>query len=442
MNFFNRKVMSKRVLELIGSLIAMIVCVSVHAKSTVDLVTDYAWRANKFCLAKTMLELPHLSVGAVAEKAKTVVECLPDGDPSRNGLLHLMEIVGLGNYNPYGIIRGANEGMIEYFQQLILDDEVFEQQLLAFLADVKSTQVFDSSFLGSLSERPLSHRPTLDDEAGKEPFLESKPGWIWEIALDHSKGDSSRALQLIAVCGNDDVLTKPIYLTSGETLTCPFNPGFFVAKSLGEDADISESLKNKILGIQYSDSWPLFAPSKYYHVYSNAFLACEMMSKGMPEQEAADIVKALASLCIAMRIVEAKQEYHRAVSAYKSAETKQDLDGFILELRNQHWDHEPDQDRKRSFVGSDLVRFDAVFLLDRWSLGETIPLVNRRIPIGLKVADEHRSDIPDGWSDDRFNEAVRRLETFEVDSEWTEAQALVGAAFASHAGCLKKKPSE
>jgi len=404
-----------------------------------SLVFRHIGRANKMCLAKQALGAAagSISVNSLATKATDMVRCLPDSDPAKQGLLQFLEILGLNAYGPNESIRGANEGIIQFFQKTISTDKKFEETLLAFLDDVAKTQIIDPSFIFVMRSRPLFHRPTLQDEMGKAYFTKAKPGWIWQLALKHANDDVVLALRLIAVCGNDEVLIRQILLSNGKPLQCPLQPGYFIPKSLGLDADIPEALKDRIVKFQFSKSSALHAPAKYYHVYSNAFLACELMSKGVSAEEARDVVKAVAAIYRAIRIREYEGEYNRAVSVYRNSNAKErmTLDQYLEWVRHEHWRGEPNLERRPKFVRSDLVRFDAIFLMTRWGLGTQVPLLGAKLYTDLKISPAHRTDIPAGWSRERFEEALTRLESFVVDSDWTAAQAEVGAQFAASVGC-------
>lgn len=383
-----------------------------------------------------------LSRNSLMNHGDELLNCLPPESGEKKALKHFADIIGVSSYNSYGLIRGANEGVINHFQKMLQNDSCFENDLKKFHKSIMQSNEEAISDISRLLNTPLKNRPSLGASAGKGHFKKFEPGWIWKKALEVSNGDAQRALSLINVCGNDDVLTKPINFSSGEQLNCAAVTfgGYFAPESLGEGVDITESLKKKIVDVQYSNKGSTYAPAKYYHVYNSAFMACELISKGMAANDAEDINALLASAYRATRLKERVAEVEGFQSTYDQKKSNGELPGnisledFVRNDRREFWlqmHGNSDPARINRLVESDTERLDAVSLIKRWELGSNVPILGIPLYTNLKISTKNRKDIPSGWSKQRFDDAVKRLETFIVDSDWSTAQARVGASFAT-----------
>ena len=111
------------------------------------------------------------------------------------------------------------------------------------------------------------------------------PGWLWTKALLFAQNDRALAMQLIGLCGHDDLMQ---YMTFKDALGrkvshCPNgNSEFYMPKSIGPLADISDELKGRVLRVQGNGSRSTESKlrPKYYHVIGSAYMACLMLEKG------------------------------------------------------------------------------------------------------------------------------------------------------------------
>ncbi len=159
-----------------------------------------------------------------------------------------------------------------------------------------------------------------------------QPGWLWERALEYSKGDRLLAMQLIGICGHDDVNQlfsgmpyashdraafqrlvpsdqeiQAVALNEArreenqrDTATyvrairnsfrfergafCPDqNSAFYAPQALGAAADISPSLRSRIAQVQAPTQGASSLPGKNYHVMGSAYGACHLFRRGVPE---------------------------------------------------------------------------------------------------------------------------------------------------------------
>jgi hypothetical protein len=179
-------------------------------------------------------------------------------------------------------------------------------------------------------QSPLLNRPTMSQTAGDGRFSGTKKGWAFDAAKKSAGGDPALALFLIASCGHDDIMQDSdqaiplegeemrsyckemqaiaqktgdrgngaIYRVCAEkpdfqvTFNCPERDSqFYLAQSLAGNADISKSLKEKIIKVQAPVKGGDYIPAKYYHVYAAAYAACDMRKHGASEKSAREIAK-------------------------------------------------------------------------------------------------------------------------------------------------------
>ena len=60
---------------------------------------------------------------------------------------------------------------------------------------------------------------------------------------------------------------------------------FYVARSLGNEVDISDALKHEIASVQAPTKGISALPSKSYHIYGAALFSCLMKSQGLSNEE-------------------------------------------------------------------------------------------------------------------------------------------------------------
>jgi hypothetical protein len=357
------------------------------------------------------------------------------------------------------------------------------------------------------------------------------PGWLWKLAMQSSGGDGGLALMLIGMCGHDDhgqgefgfrdeseaarssinykinryseirlslqsQMTRPSLagkaLVSGidrqmtslknshafTTITCPVKPNaFFSSQGLGRDVDISESLRKEIERTQNPDG-ALDLPAKNYHIYSSAFMACQLIEEGMSPANAKRVEAEAAKIYRGIRLCQVLEDTDvGSVPGYRTAQD------FLLS-------HDaPAKCRQRNFASAnsaacelvDEAQFyrqqirdpvelrkkidglfataDASVLYRRWffaglsqKFGTHLPCTDTQVAGPKELlkpessADPNASGFnfhtpfkPLAWTNARYENAKRKLATWVVDSKWTIAQHQVGAAFA--AKVCKRRPA-
>lgn len=75
-------------------------------------------------------------------------------------------------------------------------------------------------------------------------------------------------------------------------IICPNkSSNFYLSKALGSNVDLSEEDKNRIAAIQAPNKGRMALPSKNYHFIASAFMACQLISKGINPKMAVIIQK-------------------------------------------------------------------------------------------------------------------------------------------------------
>lgn len=412
---------------------------SASAETTFGFVTNLAWKANKVCLAKTGSAIARggASVASMSKETNNLLNCLPAGSGDRVAIEHLSQILGLSSYLDHGIVRGANEGIIKFMQNELNTNTCFAEDYKQFktaVEDFNNKTILD--LYPKIKNSPLKARPSLNDRAGNAEYKNVPPGWIWDKAMQAAGQDAQTALRLINICGNDDAPARSIQLQNGETVECLERSGpYFVSGSLGAQYDISNALKKRIVDTQYPGAGATYAPSKYYHVYTSAFLTCELISKGMPKDNATEIVKLIFASYRAMRVKESVDELNGLQITYEnSTDKKISFADFVKANKKENVESlygTDDPARVARLMEAQINFLDVAFLVNRWQLGTRIPVFNIPLYTNIKITDANKKDKPPGWSDERFANALKRLQTLIIDEEWTSAQSEVGAKFAA-----------
>lgn len=164
------------------------------------------------------------------------------------------------------------------------------------------------------------------------------PGWLWNLALSYADGDKLLAMQLIGVCGHDDVnqlggmslklsaksplaknIRDPEVAQSVAAQVSPFvaayvlkypktkntsrsvgtintncpvkSSAMYYPGSLGAGTDISESLKDRIIQAQAPTQGARALPAKYYHVMGEAFASCFLVRREVPNFFSSRLIK-------------------------------------------------------------------------------------------------------------------------------------------------------
>ncbi len=255
----------------------------------------------------------------------------------RQGIQDYLAVIGLESD------EGQNVGFKNFNEELLYENPCINELAGNFYADLLANDLEVN--LKSLMNPTKLGKPSLKDTT-KETGL--KPGWLWEKALSYSKGDKLLAMQLVGICGHDDLnqldedfrmkfsggqkgknlfysdvdiknkiaeiwkglpaekrsalekkggsdaifnkLKKSVGFEEG--ITCPAPVGaMYYAKSLGEQYDIPEVLKDRIAKIQAPSKGAEFLPGKYYHLMGAAYSSCFLVRRNVPDFVSEKIVK-------------------------------------------------------------------------------------------------------------------------------------------------------
>ena len=281
---------------------------------------------------------------------KKIIDSTPDTTLKR-GLKTYLEIIGLdqGDYSK-GLV-GGNTGVVNSLENTFTDKNPCTQALFfSFYTDVERLDLERDKQYGRTPQTNdpefefHTKRPTQGVIAGKGKEKE-KPGWLWDLAMQHTGGNPSLAMSLIASCGHDDmtqgfagnITIRPdskesLYLqdtilqrkkniafelenistwqspgktnrTYGSTpenvlrqqekslhstpasqiLFCPKNGSIIhVSKNLGARVDISDSLRQRLIAVSGGGK-PEKVPSKNYHIVAAAYMGCKLREAGLSE---------------------------------------------------------------------------------------------------------------------------------------------------------------
>lgn len=393
--------------------------------------------ADKFCVTE---KVPSLTSGFLTsrgvEQALEVLSCFPENSSQSRAYGLLAQLLYSREYGAtISSLRGKNAGIINYFNKRLHSDEVFFTQAKRFYDELKEIdQIF---FVGRHPEL-IGKIPGLSEVSGEGAFSDFSPGWLWKLALKHAAQNPAIAIELIGICGHDDVHYHT--LTNGQgtsTFSCPMRGMtlFYTAQALGKDVDLDENTKNRIASIQAPQMGIGVLPSKTYHFYGGALFSCLMKEQGLSDKEIAATNSLVAKL---YRVIDMRNrmlinksyalENPKRVEADLRESCKQQRGRFLCP--NFRTSETYNQEREDRFVAGKLTEFDSYFLIDRWGMIKKIPLIGLPFDIDLNLTTTQASDRPQEWSPERFDKAVKRIQTYAIDLEWIEQQHIVGSKFA------------
>jgi hypothetical protein len=237
---------------------------------------------------------------------------------------------GIGDYvNLIGTKadREGNYGIKKYNSEFLDSNRCVSELAHRYYASINLIDAAN----GNLGPKKI----TLLSDSVKEFNL--APGWAWSLALDYTKGDRLLAMQLVGVCGHDDVnqhsgrmklsedfplsqnirdpLTaqavapyvlptlRPFVLkypkarnastsVGNEITNCPSaSSAFYYPGSLGAETMSSPELNKRIARIQAPSKGAQVIPAKYYHTIGAAFTTCFLARQKIPKFFAKQLVK-------------------------------------------------------------------------------------------------------------------------------------------------------
>ncbi len=197
-------------------------------------------------------------------------------------------------------------GLSKYFDDVLENSPSLKTLTINFYEDVfyQTTDIDDirCDLQNTCPSINLMPNPNFTDKLGENELHELKAGWVWQLAMKHSKNNPNLAMFLIGILGHDP--EKSMWLVhpnSGISFGLLTTTSFFHTESLGPNITISEKLKSEIihynsyllpyylkeqsktsLNIDNKNTIANIANmahlmnTKYYHVYTSAFLACAL----------------------------------------------------------------------------------------------------------------------------------------------------------------------
>ncbi|MBX2988965.1 MAG: hypothetical protein KF802_13835 [Bdellovibrionaceae bacterium] len=239
-------------------------------------------------------------------------------------------------------------------------------------------------FYQDLNQNHLSsQRPALKEVAGQGERRHLKPGWLWDKAIDLTRGNPRLAMALINICLNDDIpnATKKIFVrmdrdeasrikktyaeygseqnkktdpkwsmltmdrylsylkefkeseTPGQfdvpvDLICPERKNeAFVPGSLSLNTDLPEEVKKTIIDLQSLEPAAAPLPAKSYHVYGSAALGCALSNCGLNETEIRSIHDKMAMVYRGIRLCAHTKEVNQLRKDLEKAGLKRQTTG-------------------------------------------------------------------------------------------------------------------
>ncbi len=436
----------------------------------------------------------------------------------RAGVSKYLSIVQPQTYTSDQSVGTANTGIALWFDRELAGNSCVQRRAVDFYTAVgKITEVVNAPTAG------------LSRNVQSESQGRLSPGWLWKLATKAAGGDSGLALMLISMCGHDDhaqgglndssftfrddsqqaraiidnkiarysdirrdlqeqlrtpsVQTKSRFANLDRevtnlrrahpmtTISCPVRPSiFFSSESLGKAVDIPDSLKNEIQTVQNPDR--LFdLPAKYYHVYTGAFLACQMIESGMGARNAKAVAAEGAKVYRGIRLCQTltdatigwspdgyrtpedfllSKDLSKKCADKKFSATNSGLCAFAGQATFYRRTIRDLNELRRKIAGI-VATADASVLYRRWFFGGVTQAIGKKFActdaqlIGPKNLLEAETDgaidntgfelgaiyKPIAWSNARYESAKRKLATWMVDSKWTVAQHKAGADFAA-----------
>lgn len=300
-------------------------------------------------------------------KLKNIIDKLPDGT-LKDGLTKYVEIISLESYTNDSLVRNSNKGIVAYMEKVFTKGDCFQALTKDFYKEISIMDNISTPIDGN-RQNLLFRNASLDTEAGSGDYTDLPKGWLWKIAQRYSDNNSNLAIALIGVCGHDDSSQgeyvwlddsaearakieeaikdsdrqikglRHIIETKGEAniesysnelqslleykaelkkqtsveekMMCPFsNSKMYIPKSLGQDVDIAESLKDKIAKIQAPTMGAAALPAKYYHIYGAAFMGCQLIQEGVDPTTTVLLQKNAARFYRGLRMCDATSTYN------------------------------------------------------------------------------------------------------------------------------------
>ena len=471
---------------------------------------------------------------------KKLINYSPDPE-FKAGIETYIDIINSKDYHTEHDIGLKNSGLAAHNQHIVKSNPCFSDLAQEFYNDI-TTQDQLSPNKDNLI---LDGRPSLALESGKGQFTHLEPGWLLKKAMKATGNNANLALQLLSLCGHDDVSqgdliykslspnknrsfyqyidyvdtqlkeahyfgnrdkdsitklrecknklqNKSIETLSNtrEQISCPEqNSTFYLAKSLGNSIDLSDKYKEKIATLQAPERGKKAIPSKNYHIMGAAFMACQLVSKGVSPKIATAVQKAAAWSYRTIRIssmmnkdIKSMDKYKNHYKQYLSKKNPRQRRGVfpipkkkpVMNFTEWMWDMAFVKNRYHSlgmdselgtksdtekmkalnnwFAKRDAAEYIAKMTLGGGEiLGHKIPHTNLTLtdidnPIDQVIFNsKHKRSKkfiyvnPMNWDADRFDRAQKKAASYLIDWDWTTKQHEIGAKLGANL-CKKTPP--
>lgn len=165
------------------------------------------------------------TVRATGDTVTAMIAKLPEGE-TKKGLEEYVAAMGYDSYKEDNSVSSGNLGMAAYFSKRFSDkkNSCVRDAARGFYGEIAKVLKAKTSAgqscgfkgpelneLGVVSEPDYGchsidiKRSGILDQVGDGEYKELQPGWVWDLALKHAKGDPNSAMFLIGMCGHDDV---------------------------------------------------------------------------------------------------------------------------------------------------------------------------------------------------------------------------------------------
>ncbi len=484
------------------------------------------------------------TVSQVDDFASKVISKIPF-DGIRKGLEEYRAIIDAKSYRSNKEVGDRNTGLVAHMENMVDGNPCFASMVDQFYSDIEK---LDKKYSPYFSKQVLN-RPSQKDFSGKGVFKDLEPGWLWEKALKASKGNPNIAARILGVCGHDDIeqgefsyqkefesadekqkffdrytetVRKNIALhmeynnsvddmtrmmlatymldrerfksiTKGKSaINCPKRDSvMYLNQALGDNIDISDDLRKRIISAQAPTKGGAALPAKNYHIYGALYMACRMAEEGMSPILATKLQKTAAWAYRTLRMdkvindgIDDMKRISKVAALYKKATNSPKLDDISaiekvlgrvkskcdqsswqeIEVFNGYYCHDvintfggflttgfefdPKGIAQKMFAKADAAKL----LEDAGIGGGKLPFTDQKIPHTnflirkpgmIEIMPYHWPGFgminytpatvpvgkPKGWGLNRFKRAVDKMETYLADWDWTTDQHGVGAAF-------------
>lgn len=352
-----------------------------------------------------------------------------------------------------GDVGVANRGLAGHFSQEMDKDSCLKKLAGEFAMDL---EIYVAAGIPMI-------RSKLSDLEGSL----YQPGWVWKKAMALSANNPNLAIKLIGICGHDDI-------SQSEKIRCPLpSSSFFYPEGLGKDIDTSQSIKEYVAQTQSVHADPSLIKAKNYHIYGAAYLACQMIERGLSAASAPDFSQKFAFIYRRIRTCRAaadsllsfraeEEQYQADLAKFNRGGSKGKKPEFETYLKTslkkkiakiglaESYASDSRIKRVSDTYYASKVYFDVTQCPDGKAseLGEAMRAGSAKLTSIYKDS----MFLPDDFDQrcetiagNRCADAKKVLATWDADFKWTMDQHRVGAEFAAMhckpASELKKYPT-